>query len=258
MKPKTIDPKKLMTEPVDDSDHETGQVMKYIDHVENMVKNSTPPQKFFAKLKYSSSVKLITKEIAAVRKINSEKDAKNEIKRRARIINRLANIVELKGLFDVRGWSNTFKIAMDPISTMLIFMELRTGKFVHFIVSLKHPYFDYQDGRYIVDDEMKYYLASSSMWCCDYHQDCCLPLKRKIDVNQINREVTNLGIDTETSINPVSFKVFMESDIIQKVIKGAEMDQWLGFVKTMLIVLICMLMISIVMGIYIITKVKKI
>jgi hypothetical protein len=141
---------------------------------------------------------------------------------------------------------------------MLINMELTTGKFTSFLVKLEFPYFDYENGRYILDDNYKYYHIPTNMWCLDYHQECCIPLKRKFDLNEIyNAVMADLTIETETSINPVSFKIFMESDIIQKVMKGAEMEQWLQFVKLLLIIICCGIVILLVMVGYVIYKIGK-
>jgi hypothetical protein len=52
--------------------------------------------------------------------------------------------------------------------------------------------------------------------------------------------------DVDTAINPVSLKLFMESDIIQKILKGEDLEKVFGFMKTMLIILVCICALSLV------------
>ena len=157
------------------------------------------------------------------------------------------NLIKRQSFLDIKGYLDERKDKKNPGQTFMVNMELRNGMFTHFLVVLKAGYFDFDNARYIIDDEYKYYDITSKIYCLDYHQDCCLPIRRRFHMNDIYDAVKNSNeLETESAINPVSLKIFMESDIIQKVMKGAEMDNWIKFVKLMLIVLTCITAITLI------------
>lgn len=163
------------------------------------------------------------------------------------------NLIKKVSATDLEGYKREFKDAKKPGKTFMVNMELRNGMHTHFMVILQWGYFDYEGGRYIIDDDYKYYDVSSKIYCLDYHQDCCIPLKRKFNINAVYTAVsTSTDIETDTSINPKSLKTFMESDIIQKVMKGAEMEAWIKFIKLMLII------ITVINGIILILMIKAV
>lgn len=154
------------------------------------------------------------------------------------LVRKSINLVRKKSMLDMAGWKREWNDRKKPGKTFMVNMELRNGFHTHFFVLLEHKYFDYEDGRYLIDDSFKYYNVATKIYCLDYHQDICIPLKRKIDVNGIQKKLMdNNEIETETSIDPKSLKIFIESDIIQKAMKGAEMDEWIRFIKSMLIII---------------------
>jgi hypothetical protein len=148
------------------------------------------------------------------------------------------NLIKRKHMLDLKGYLDERKDKKNPGQSFMVNMELRNGMHTHFLVMLAGGFFDYEDGRYIIDDNYKYYDVSSKIYCLDYHQDCSIPLKRRFNMLDVYRALEGAeDADTETAINPKSLKIFMESDIIQKVMRGAEMENWIKFVKLMLIIL---------------------
>jgi hypothetical protein len=233
-KVKDIDPKKLKTE-FKYSDKWT-DVIKEI----NVLKEKYPlPKTWMDRIKYNilmSSVNAMIhqheKNIESLKSDYSRRHLKNVVKSSMDLMAKRNNL-------DIEGWRRVWKDNKHPGQTFMVNMELRNGTHTHFMVLLSQKYYDYEEGRYIIDDIYKYYDSSWKLYCLDYHQDCCLPLKRKFDLKEIQKVVMQDGdIDTETSIDPKSLKIFMESDIIQKVMKGAEMENWIRFIKMMLIVLV--------------------
>jgi len=154
------------------------------------------------------------------------------------LITNTVNLLRHKNLLDFTGWTKELKDKFNSGKTFLINMQLRNGTHTNLLVVLENKYFEYEDGRYIIDDDYKYYNSSSKIYCLDYHQDCCIPLKRNFNMRDIEEALSsNTDIDTETSINPKSLKIFMESDIIQKVISGEEAEKHIKFIKFMLIMI---------------------
>ena len=165
------------------------------------------------------------------------KNAKTKLDH-ACIVKTSVNLLRHNNLLDISGWKKELKDKYNPDKTFLINMQLRNGMHTRFLVVLGDKYFEYEDGRYIIDDDYKYYDVGSRIYNLDYHQDCCLPLKRKFNMREIEKAVSSSkDVDTETSINPKSLRIFMESDIIQKVIAGEEAEKHMKFVKFMLIII---------------------
>ena len=118
-------------------------------------------------------------------------------------------------------------------------MELRNGHHIHFIAYTPDEKFIYRNGTYVIDNSLKYYDISSGLWCLDYHEDIVLPIQRKIDVNHIKGTLEMVGVtDTESAINPSTLERFIKSEVIQKVLKGAEMDEIFKFLKLMVILIL--------------------
>lgn len=138
------------------------------------------------------------------------------------------------------GWWKAFKNNMKErffsTKVMLIHMELRNGFHIQFIAKIRQNEFSYDKGTYIIDDDLKYYDMSAKMWSLDYHQDIAVPVLRKVPVSKIKKAIETKGItDIDTAINPITLKQFIESEVIQKVMKGEEMDKVFKFLKFMLI-----------------------
>jgi hypothetical protein len=212
-----------------------------ISELASRLKSLEKPKGFFNldRLFYDWQKRKIEKELSKMNEDNKKYQDTLKARDLKKIVKNFSNLVERRGLLDIQGWKNQIADNKTPGKTLLINMELRNGFHVHFQVTLSDKWFDYDDGRFIIDDTFKYYTISSGLWSLDYHQDCCIPLKRRVDVNEILQAVAESAeIDTETSINPKSLKIFMESDIIQKIMQSAQMDAWIKFVKLMLIIIV--------------------
>ncbi|GAG26207.1 unnamed protein product, partial [marine sediment metagenome] len=165
---------------------------------------------------------------------------KEELLEQKKITKNTYNAIKPKGFwkrfFDIRGRIKRIQDYFRPEHTLLINMELRNGFHRLFMVSIKGNKFKYDNGTYVIDDEFKYYDLGARTYCLDYHQDLSFPIRRKIDINKIKALVSQEGItDVDTAINPLTLKQFIESEVIQKVMRGADMDQVFKFLKAVLI-----------------------
>jgi len=120
---------------------------------------------------------------------------------------------------------------------MLVNMELRNGQHDTVIIKTNGTGFKYKGGSYIIDDEIKYYNIGEALWTLDYHQDCTIPIRRDIPVNQIKKalEASNLS-EVEYSTNPSVLERFIISKISEGIMKGQQIDEFLKTLKTWLIV----------------------
>lgn len=151
---------------------------------------------------------------------------------------RMYNALRMKSLLDLSTLFTKIKLFFKGRDRMLIHMELTTGFHTQFVTTVKNNQFVYKGCSYIIDDEFKYYDLSAKMFALDYHQNINIPIQRKIPLNELKKIVESAGItDVETAINPLTLKQFIESEVIQKVMKGAELDKVFSFIKLMLILI---------------------
>lgn len=126
-----------------------------------------------------------------------------------------------------------------PERTFLIRMELRTGDHTEFKKTCKESNFEYLGGTYLIDESLKYYVISSKCYALDYHQDCCLPIRRRIDVKKIKETINMSGsLECGASTNPSTLDQFVESKIAEGVMKAQAVDEFLKGIKIMIIVVL--------------------
>ena len=152
------------------------------------------------------------------------------------------NMTDQKGFWASMMYK--FNMATKGHRAMLINMELANGDHTHFVTFIDDGKFEYHQKMYIVDDSIKYYNISSKMWCADYHEDISFPIRRKIDSEKLKKAMTATGVsDIDMAFNPTTLKLFIESQVIQKVIKGADLDKVMEFIKRMLIIILIVVLI---------------
>jgi hypothetical protein len=102
-------------------------------------------------------------------------------------------------------------------------------------VSSSNQYFVYDTGAYFIDQDLIREDVQSKMNVLYYHQGSSLPMKIDIDVSKLMEELKENNSAIEKSVNPTSLKDFVTSDIIQKILKGAEMMKELSQIKMLVI-----------------------
>jgi hypothetical protein len=147
----------------------------------------------------------------------------------------------VSGFFDFKGRIARFYRGLTPEKTYLINMELRNGKFSMFAISTNEEYFIHLGHQYIIDDDLKYYIVEAKCYCLDYHQDLALPIRRKVPLNDIRNILEKGGIiDIETAINPANLSRFQISNVIEKVLKGQEIDTMMRMLRLLTIISLLM------------------
>ena len=110
-------------------------------------------------------------------------------------------------------------------SVVLVRMYLRIGKYTEFMVKCIKPYFEYNDGLYIIDSNMMVDDLSSGMPTLFYHQDCSQPLAIQPDEKKILKQVLSKAGDVYRNINPIVLKNTVMSDVIQKLLVAAKLEK---------------------------------
>ena len=168
--------------------------------------------------------------------IKEYKSNKNQFQ--AKEMLKLYNQCKPKNMFDIKGHRNKLISKYKKLSAFLINMQLSNGNTMQFIVKVTDGGFRFDKGFYIIDDELKYFMATSNMYALDYHEELCFPVSRKIEVSNLKDElIQSNDVELKTTINPVSLEYFMQSSVIQKLLSGAELDQALRFIKMGVIII---------------------
>lgn len=137
-----------------------------------------------------------------------------------------------KSVSDLKGYAKRLKYIFNPDKAILVNMELTNGDHTTFIAYPHKEKFEYEGNMYIIEPEFKYYNHAARMYCLDYHKDFVLPVKRRIPIEMLRKATAMEGItDIENATNPSTLKRFIESEIIEKVMKGQEFEDALKMLK---------------------------
>jgi hypothetical protein len=148
---------------------------------------------------------------------------------------------------DLRNISQ-FKKMNNDAKVLLINMELNNGFFRSFFVNESNSSFDWDKKTYIIDLALKYYNIDNNYWCLDYHESFSIPIRRKFDIQGIQAAIESSGLyPCETATNPSNVSTFMKSNIIEQVIKGAELSKWLQAMRIMIFVILVIVIITLIL-----------
>jgi hypothetical protein len=133
------------------------------------------------------------------------------------------------------------KIFFGKSRQLLINMEMINGDFTTFIIFMSENIdsFKWNGKTFVIDESCKLYNVKFKLWYLNYHESLALPIKTKINPNDFIVALQKDGVtDVEMSINPTTLEYFIISNVIQKVIKGADMEKVFDFMKLLLIILV--------------------
>lgn len=122
---------------------------------------------------------------------------------------------------------------------LLIRMEMRSGDHEEFLVDAQNFYgFKFKEGFYLFDNELKYYVASSKIYAMDFHQDYCLPIRRRIPLSEISKVLESLpDMEIENATNPKVLQKFAISKIAEGVMQGQQMSDMFKKITIMLVII---------------------
>lgn len=127
--------------------------------------------------------------------------------------------------------------ARSESTIVLINMELNNGFHRQFTINEKEGSFLYKGKQYIFDLDLKYWNIDAKLYCYDFHEDYIMPIKRLIPIQAIKKYVSSSGIiEVEYATNPALLPKFLDSKIIEAIMKGAALDEWLKQIRVMIII----------------------
>ena len=106
-----------------------------------------------------------------------------------------------------------------------------------------------KDNLYLFDESMKYYNFTLKIFCYDFHEGFCLPIKRKFDVKALNDAIKTQDYEVELSTNPSVLATFEETKMAKWMMKAQEVMEELAKFKIWMIItmIICILTFVIVL-----------
>lgn len=142
-----------------------------------------------------------------------------------------------KSKFTMKYWKNHFLEKFHPETTALINMELMNGFHRLFIVKEKDEGFNYRNRKYLFDNEAKYYIIDTKLWCYDFHENFTLPIRRKIPLTAIKKSLEHSNIsEVEYATNPSTLERFTISKIAEGIMKGQAIDDFMKQIRLLLII----------------------
>jgi len=182
-------------------------------------------------MKRSEKLKLqIQKEKEKIREIERKRKEKAEAKKRKR---ELKAVKLERSKMSPEFYRDFFK-TMKHNKLILINMELTNGNHKTFWITEDGDSFKWENNRYIFDPELKYYNIDFKSYCYDFYQGFSLPIRRQFPVNDVKKALSESQmIETEYATNPSTLERFMNSSIIEMMLRGGAIDK---LIKIVLIV----------------------
>jgi hypothetical protein len=144
------------------------------------------------------------------------------------------NFFSYMSKFSLQFWKAYIKREYKKRDTFLIDMYLRNGKKDTFLISTSDNKFSYKKGLYVIDSDMSIDDIHSNFSRLIYHQDCSIPFKLDFNIDELNKKLINSS-EVDKAINPRNLKGFIDSEVIEIVLKGQELSDEMRFLKLLLI-----------------------
>lgn len=157
------------------------------------------------------------------------------------------NFRDIHSRFGLQFWKEFFKWEFKKRSLFLVVMWLRNGKYDMFTISTTKQSFNYHNGEYFIDMDLAIEDINTGLNVLSYHQDCSMPIKIEISIDKLTRVVNDTEKSVEKAINPFSLRNFINSQVIEKVLKGQELTDDIKQLRLILIVSVMLSAISVIM-----------
>jgi hypothetical protein len=135
-------------------------------------------------------------------------------------------------------WINNYKLKKLRRKIFLILMHLKNGKYDLFIVTTNKGFFEKYDGLYFIDPDMAREDTFTKLPMLYYHQDISIPFKIDFDIDALHKKVAGDKQEqaVDKALNPSSLKGFINSQVIEKVLRGQDLADEMKFIKILIII----------------------
>ena len=151
---------------------------------------------------------------------------------------------ERTGKIKIMAWLFPNKL----IDEIIVNMEFVNGTHDRFIVDGTKEWFEFKDGYYVIDGSLKYWCGGSGRFELDYHQNFTSPIRREWDIAGLRDAITEThrvqGKDFEImSTNPRNLKVFIDSKVVEGVMRGQQLQE---FIKRWNLALLLLIILNVI------------
>ena len=117
---------------------------------------------------------------------------------------------------------------------IFIVMFSKTGGIECFYVFHNNYKFGYNNGAYLIDREYMYWSDALNTFVSLYYEEISIPIKTNFDIEgTIDNIKHNLkGSSIEENVNPNILKSFVNSEVVQKLMRGEEFEKFMNKVFT--------------------------
>jgi hypothetical protein len=162
-------------------------------------------------------------------------------------------------------------------SVVLIKMGLRNGSFREFLIPAVVGSFVFNNGLFLIDPKMKYYIIDRDIWAFDFMEDISLPLKSQysltseleeylqplwknnvnkplnpyIDTGEILRIVEASGIcEVMSDLDPQTLKRSVDAQVMKEIVEGARLDKVIKVILVIMIVIAVIVFFDMIVSTY--------
>jgi len=143
---------------------------------------------------------------------------------------------DMESIVDFNYWKEKYKMWRMKKYLFLVIMKLRSGQYEVFTASSKTKTFVKDNSMYYIDSDMARRDSTSKLDVYFYHQDIATPFLIDYDLEALNKKLDSSDKNIKKSLNPTSLKEFINSNIIEKILRGAELSNDLKFLKMLVII----------------------
>lgn len=149
--------------------------------------------------------------------------------------------------FSLQYYKEWYKYKFMKRKLFMVIMKLRNGNFSTFSVAINGTFFTRWGGSYFVDSDLAKRDLETGFNLLFYHQDCSLPFDIDYNIDALMKGLKTQDESIVKTSNPRLLKGFIESEVIEKVMKGAELSDQLKKVYMIAIMILVLNVVVVIM-----------
>lgn len=159
-----------------------------------------------------------------------------EPKKEENVVKSFDPVRSRKSWFSYNKWRDFFIVLFHKPSLVMANIELLNGRHRTLMVKGNANSFKFQGKEYVFDDEAKYYVSDCNLWAFDYHESFSLPIKRRIEVNDVVNAMDSLDDVVVNSTNPSTLRRFVISEVAKGVMQGAQIHDKIRMIVVLIVI----------------------
>lgn len=129
-----------------------------------------------------------------------------------------------------------------------IIMNLRNGDRKQLYIFTDKQSFIYSKGEYILNTSEARYDHTAKSYSLEYWQDFSLPIKVNVDLSELRKAVKKSSVtDLDIAFNPFSLADFGRSKVVEGMMQGQGLQDWIKRIFTMLVITLIVVIIHLLL-----------